>query len=204
MKKATVLLRLLNHPTDEYEELKYGRSWNFPLSCLLLVLWVVAEILCRQATDFKFNTNNTRDFNVLYILASTLGLFVMWVIINWSITTLLEGKGRIKEIWVSCAYALVPYIASTLLYVALSQVLILEESAFLSVIRALGLLYTLFLFITALRVIHSYSFGKTILCILLTGLGIAFVLFLLVLFFGLIQQVVLFFQTIYMELMFRR
>lgn len=204
MKNVAVLLRILNHPADEYEELKYRKSWNFPLSCILLVFWVMAEILRIQVADFKFNTNNTREFNILYVLAATLGLFVLWVVINWSITTLLEGKGRMREIWVSCAYALVPYISATLLYVALTQVLTLEEAAFLSVIRALGALYTLFLLITALRVVHSYSFGKTLLCILLTVVGIVFVLFLMVLFFGLIQQVVLFFQTIYMELMFRR
>ena len=204
MKKTAVLLRILNHPADEYEDLKYKKDWNFPLSCLLLAAWAIAEILQQQVTDFKFNTNNTRNFNVLYVLAATLGLFVIWVLINWAITTLLEGKGRIKEIWVSCTYALVPYIAATLLCVLLSQVLTLEESAFLTVIRILGLLYTAFLLITALKVIHSYSFGKTMLCILLTVLGMVFVLFLIVLFFGLIQQVFLFFQTIYMELMFRR
>ena len=82
--------------------------------------------------------------------------------------------------------------------------LTLDESAFLTVIRVLGLLYSFFLLITALKVVHSYTFGKTLLCILITVLGMAFVLFLIVLFFGLIQQVILFFQTIYMELMFRR
>ena len=204
MKKAAVLLRILNHPTDEYEELKYRKTWSLPLSFILLVCWVIAEILQKQVTDFKFNTNNTREFNVLYVLASTIVLFAMWVVINWSITTLLEGKGRIKEIWVSCAYALVPYIATTLLCVVLSQMLTLDESAFLTVIRDLGLLYSFFLLITALKVVHSYTFGKTLLCILITVLGMAFVLFLIVLFFGLIQQVILFFQTIYMELMFRR
>ena len=204
MKKAAILLRVLNHPADEYEDLKYKQTWNMPLSCILLVVWIITEILQQQVTDFKFNTNNTRDFNVLYVLAATIGLFVMWVIINWAITTLLEGKGRIKEIWVSCAYALVPYIAATLLCVILSQVMTLEESAFLTVIRILGLLYSVFLLITALKIVHSYSFGKTLLCILLTVLGMAFVLFLIVLFFGLLQQVFLFFQTIYMELMFRR
>ena len=204
MKKAAVLLRILNHPTDEYEELKYRKTWSLPLSFILLVCWVIAEILQKQVTDFKFNTHNTREFNVLYVLASTIVLFAMWVVINWSITTLLEGKGRIKEIWVSCAYALVPYIATTLLCVVLSHMLTLDESAFLTVIRVLGLLYSFFLLITALKVVHSYTFGKTLLCILITVLGMAFVLFLIVLFFGLIQQVILFFQTIYMELMFRR
>lgn len=203
MKRLRLLLNILNHPSNEYEDLKYKKNWDVLLSCIILAVWVIAEILQQQVTDFKFNTNNIQEFNVLYILGATLGLFVLWTLINWSVTTLLDGKGTLKEIWVSCAYALVPYIVTTFLYVIFSQLLTLDEASFLSVLRVIGILYSSFLVLTALRVVHSYSFKKTLACVFITLAGMVFVLFLLILFFGLIQQVILFFQTIYMELMFR-
>ena len=204
MQSLRSLLRLMVSPTDEYEELKYKNGWNIPLSLLLLALWFISSIVQRQLTNFKFNHNNIEEINVLYIAVGTFVLFVGWVVINWAITTLLDGKGSVREIWAACAYALVPYIASVLLNAVLSQFAILEEGSFLAILSGGGILWSVFLLVTALRVVHSYSFGKTLLSILLTILGILFVIFLIVLFFGLIQQVILFFQTIYMELMYRR
>jgi hypothetical protein len=86
----------------------------------------------------------------------------------------------------------------------LSQVLIIEEGIFLTILKTVGILYSGFMLVSALRVIHDYGIAKTIISVFLTVFGIVFVLFLLVLFFGLIQQVILFFQTIYVELMLRR
>lgn len=204
MIKLRTLLRLLNHPVDEYEDMKYKKCWDVPLSLILLGLWFAATVMQRQGTNFKFNYNKLDDINILYIAASTVLLFFVWTAINWSITTLLDGKGNVREIFVSCAYALTPYIAATILNVLLSQFLVLEESTFIVVIRTVGMVWSVYLLITALRVIHSYSILKTLASIFLTIVGILFVLFLLVLLFGLIQQVFLFFQTIYVELMFRR
>ena len=52
--------------------------------------------------------------------------------------------------------------------------------------------------------IHDYTLMKATFSVALSAAGIVFVLFLLVLFFGLLQQVTLFAQTIYMELQLRR
>ena len=56
----------------------------------------------------------------------------------------------------------------------------------------------------AMMTIHDYTLMKATFSVALSAAGIVFVLFLLVLFFGLLQQVTLFAQTIYMELQLRR
>jgi hypothetical protein len=56
----------------------------------------------------------------------------------------------------------------------------------------------------AMMTIHDYTLMKAVFSVTLSAAGIVFVLFLLVLFFGLLQQVTLFAQTIYMELQLRR
>ena len=86
----------------------------------------------------------------------------------------------------------------------LSHFVIMEEGAFLTVIEAFALSYSVFIFMAAMMTIHDYTLMKAVFSVALSAAGIVFVLFLLVLFFGLLQQVTLFAQTIYMELQLRR
>lgn len=197
------VLRVLAHPSSELYEMKHYRTWPLLPTAVILLLWYLAEILAAFYTDFKFNYRHVTEINILYLLASTVGLFVLWTVINWAITTLLDGKGKAREIFVSTSYALIPYVAAMYVCLGLSRVLTMEEAMFMTVIRAAGLLYSLLIFVSAHCAVHDYSLKKALLSILLTVAGILFVLFLLVLFFGLMQQFILFFETIYMELQLR-
>ncbi len=203
MKAWKRVLRVLAHPSAELYEMKYYHDWPITPTVVILLAWYLAEILTAFYTNFKFNYRHITDINILYTLASTVGLFLMWTGINWAITTLLDGKGKVREIFVSTSYALIPYVVAIYICLGLSYVLTMQEAMFMTVIRTVGLLYSLLIFISAHCTVHDYSLKKAILSILLTVGGILFVLFLLVLFFGLTQQVVLFFETIYMELQLR-
>ncbi|MBO4762124.1 MAG: YIP1 family protein, partial [Lachnospiraceae bacterium] len=59
------------------------------------------------------------------------------------------------------------------------------------------------LFISAIMMVHAYSIGKTMLCIVFTILGMAIVIFLLLLFFSLISDSVAYFYSLYREIIFR-
>ena len=203
MKSLKRIARVLTHPSAELYEMKYYKTWPLLPTLVILLCWYLAEILTAFYTNFKFNYRHLTDVNILYILASTIGLFLLWTGINWAITTLLDGKGKIREIFVSTSYALIPYVASLYICLGLSHALTMEETTFMTIVRAAGLLYSLLIFVAAHCTVHDYSLKKAVFSILLTAAGILFVLFLMVLFFGLLQQVILFAQTIYMELHLR-
>lgn len=202
--KQMLLKQLLNRPTETFQELKYHKRWNVVASFVIIFLWFLSVVFNKQLTDFKFNYNNTDNFNVIYIFVSTFGLLVLWTIINWAVAALLDGKGTIREIWVSSTYAMIPYIGMSLINVLLSHFLTIDEGVFITIISAVSFLWSAFLIIDAMHVIHDYSIVKTVGSILLVIASIVFVIFLCVLFFGLIQQLMLFLKTIYVEMMLRR
>ena len=203
-KKKTILRQLLGRPTETFQELKYHKQWNIKGSFLILFLWFISSVFSKQLTNFKFNYNNTDNFNVIYTIMSTFGLLVLWTVINWAVAALLDGKGTIREIWVSGAYAMIPYVAASLINVLLSHLLTVDEGVFITIVSTIGLLWSAFLIIDSMHVIHDYSVAKTIGSIILVIASIVFVIFLCVLFFGLIQQFILFFKTIYVEMTLRR
>lgn len=198
------ILKVLGRPSSELYEMKYYKLWPIWPTVIILLCWFAAEVLSAYSTDFKFNYRNLTEINILYTLGATIGLYLMFVVVNWAVTTLMDGKGKLREIFCATSYALIPYAATKVFCVCLSHFVIMEEGAFLTVIEAFALLYSVFIFMAAMMTIHDYTLMKATFSVALSAAGIVFVLFLLVLFFGLLQQVTLFAQTIYMELQLRR
>lgn len=198
------ILKVMGSPSSELYELKYYRLWPIGPTVVILLTWFAAEILAAFGTDFKFNYRNLTEINVLYTLGSTIGLYLLFTVVNWAVTTLMDGKGKLREIFCACSYALIPCVLGRIVCVMLSHFVILEEGSFMTIIEVFALLYSVFLFMAAMMTIHDYTLSKAVFSVALSAAGILFVLFLLVLFFGLLQQVTLFGQTIYMELQLRR
>ena len=198
------ILKVIGSPSSELYELKYYKLWPLWPTIIILLAWYAAEVLSAFGTDFKFNYRNLNEVNILYILGATIGLYLLFTVVNWAVTTLMDGKGKLREIFCATSYALIPWVIAHLTCVALSHFTIMEEGSFMTIIEVFAILYSAFLFMAAMMTIHDYTLLKAVCSVALSAAGIVFVLFLLVLFFGLLQQVTLFAQTIYMELQLRR
>lgn len=193
----------LFHPFIGYADLKERRKDSFFAANILLVLFVVVSILQRQVTGFAFNENRTDQFNLLFTLLSTLGLFAAFVLCNWSITTIWEGKGRLREIWNYCAYALVPYILGTAAVILLSNLLTTEEAAFVTMAQYVVYVWTGISLLMALKEVHMYTLGRTILTVLLTLVGLVIILIVCALCYTILSQLVEFIGNVVSELRMR-
>ena len=73
------------------------------------------------------------------LLVQSVVYFITWVVGNWALCTLLDGEGTFKKIFIYSAYALVPYIVCTFIAVILSNVLIKDESIWITAVQWIGL-----------------------------------------------------------------
>lgn len=188
------------HPYDGFETCKTKNRWSIKVSFLLLIALFLT--LCAKWfwTGFCFNELRPSDFNVLITIMQAFAVVFVWTIANWAVCTLIEGKGKLKDIFCMSVYALVPFIIMSIIGILLSNILVQEEAAFLGFCQQLGIWWTAILLLAGLSSIHQFSFGKTILSVILTIIGIAIIIFLAIMFFGLLKQVVSFFTSIYSEI----
>ena len=143
-------------------------------------------------------------FNVVPILVQSVVYYITWVVANWSFCTLLDGEGNMRRIAIYSAYALVPFIVGSIVSTIISYFVTLDESIWVTAVSQIGLWWSIVLMIFGMKACHhQYSFSKTIVCIILTLIGMLLILFLVVLLMSLFQQVWLFFFTIYTEIMYR-
>ncbi len=196
-------MQVLFYPSDTLFEMKYHKQFKSKTVFLVLLFMFTSLICTRQLTAFTFNHNNVNEGNMLVVLFALLYVFIAFCTVNWCITSLLDGKGKFKEIACSTCYALIPYICSSYIAVVLSYFLTADEGMFITIVTSVGLIWSVVLLISAFKTIHEYSFSKTIASILITVLGVVALIFLCVLMVGLLQQIVSFFTTIYNEIMYR-
>lgn len=190
------------HPSKGFEDLKWSKKTSMIASYVILGLWFLSSILKRQKTAFLFNTNldSLVEFNLFVQFLSTIGLFATFVVINWALCTLFEGKGTMKNIWIYTSYALVPVVISNYLHVGLSYVLGADEEIFLTLINVVCIIWALIMLLKGLSVLHEYSLKQVILSLLATVLGMAIVVFLLVLVISLFNRLLTFITTIIDEI----
>ncbi len=193
----------VTHPFEGFEDMRWKKSGSLKVAFLIVFLLFLATIADGRLYGFQFGVSYDKTFNIIPYIVKSIVLFAAWVVGNWSICTLLDGEGTMKNICIYSAYALVPYIAQVFITVILSHFLIQDEVVFIQAIRIIGTGWTVILLFSAIKSVHQYSFGKTVFAIVLTIAAMLVMLFLLVLFMSLIQQVYIFLSTIYTEISYR-
>jgi hypothetical protein len=128
---------------------------------------------------------------------------LLWVVANWSLTTLMDGKGRMIDIYMAIAYALAPFVIINAVMILLSQFITFEEGAIYWVLAGFTAIWTGILILAGMMMIHDYSITKTLLSSLLTIVGMGIMVFIFVVFFSLISDAVAYFVSLYKEILFR-
>lgn len=190
-------------PIDGFWDLKHEKRGNLSTAMIILLATIMTFIFAKQETGFLFNTANPKDFNLIIEIFSVVIPFLLWCIGNWCLTTLMDGKGKFKEIVMATSYALLPLVLINLPMILVSNVITSEEGAIYFCFLTLANIWFGALLLLGNMSIHDYSISKTISVAVLTGVSMGVMIFISVLFFDLIEQMVSCVLTIYKEIVFR-
>lgn len=192
-------LYCLRHPFKGYYEMKVTKQGSLTASFLILTCFFVLSILQERLTAFHFSDAGGEQFNVLLTAGRTIGIFVLFVFCNWASSTLADGEGTLKEIWIFSSYSLIPYCMTIGAMTAISRVLSLEEAAFWSAFWVIGIGWTLIHAFVAIKEVHQFTVKRTVGILLVTVLGMYLMLLVITLAYSLLIQLLGFISTIISE-----
>lgn len=194
---------VLTNPVDSFYEIRHREQGSVPLALITVFAFSLCYTCNKIFSGFIVNLTDPRAVDGLADLQSVFLLYILFCIGNWSITCLMEGEGRFKDILTVTGYAVIPLVLTFIPAIILSNVLASNEEVFYSIIIGFGMAWTAILILMGIMTIHNYTLLKTLITLVLTVVAMFILIFIALLLFDLLNQVYIFFYSIYTELILR-
>ena len=191
------------HPFDGFWDLKREKRGSFAAANVLAVLFVAAYALRVQFGGYIFTGALPSEINTLYEIVKIVLPLGLWCIANWCFTSLMDGEGTMKDIYIGTAYALRPYIITAIPLFLLSHCLTEDEAFIYTTLNTIVMIWMLALIFVAMMITHDYSLSKAIIVTVLTLVGICLMLFIALAFTNIIQKIYDFAMDLYREFIYR-
>ncbi len=190
------------HPFDGFYDLKHEKRGSVRASIVFITLTILSFFY--QGIGQGYVVNPTGATSTLWSQAiSVLVPLFLFVLANWCLTTLFEGEGSFKDIFIASSYSLLPltfFIAPATLasnWVSLSEVQLID------LLIGVAFVWTIMLLFFGTMITHDYPLFKNLITIVGTIVAMAFIVFLVLLFGMLLSKLVSLATNIVVEIQYR-
>ncbi len=191
---------ILSHPVQGWQDFKQEKRGKMSVAITIILLYVVMRMVEYKYTGPVLNTNNPYKFNSITILVYGIMPPILLAVANWSVTTLMDGKGKMKEIFMMMCYSFFPVMVIGFLNILISNYVTEDESQFILILNIVAWAGTVYMALTGLIGIHEYGLGKMLWSVVTTIIATAIIAFIALLLFNLAEQIYAFFYSLYDEL----
>ena len=205
VKRMGYAFYILFHPFDGFFDLKNDpKRRSVSAGVVWLVIYALVALVRFQSLGYLFaNRGAQLDLNVPVYLLTSLLPFILWAVSNWCFSSLMDGDGKLSDVFMVTAFATLPMTICNLIQIPLSHFLSAAEASIFSFIGSLGMVWAYLYIFLAMIIVHQYSVSKGLGTAILTIVGMAVIAFVAILIFFLLQQVTRFGIEIWTEVVFR-
>ncbi len=190
---------LVFHPFDGFWDLKHEKRGSVRAASTILGITVLALFYNSIGKGYLFNPED--EYSTIFVSIVSVVLPVMlWSISNWCLTTLFDGEGSFKDIYIATCYSLAPLPLFLIISTILTNVLTTTEGTIVTLLVTIGLIWAGILLFFGTLVTHDYSMGKNFITILGTILAMLVIMFVAILFGSLIMKMVTFVISLFKEI----
>ncbi len=196
------VFHVMFHPFDGFWDLKHEKRGSVRAGIVFIVLTILAYFYKAIGQGYMLK-QKLEIASLLTWIISVLVTVFLWAISNWCLTTLFDGEGKFKDIFIATSYCLLPVPLTVIPCTLISNFVIESEVSMLSFVETLGIIYMVLLVFIGMMVTHDYSMGKNIITTAGTIVAMVFIMFVAVLFSTLLMKIVGFVSNIVIELRYR-
>jgi len=190
------------HPFDGFWDLKHEKRGSVRASIVFIVLTVITFFY--QSVGQGYLLNPQGEYATIWMqIIGVLVPLMLFVVANWCLTTLFEGEGSFKDIFIACSYSLLPLPLLIVPATILSNVCTNSEINIIGFISTLAFIWLGILIFFGTQVTHDYTMGKNVITVLGTAVAMVFIIFLVMLFSTLVGKMISLVTNIITELRYR-
>ena len=191
------------HPFEGSQQVRYYNRGSAKLATLVLVLYFITTVCSEIYYGFMYIMVDKSTYSAGFSLIRTFGIVLLWTAVNWGLTTLFQGKGNMKQVYIVTCYALIPQILGSVLTTILSNILAPEEAIIITGISVVCIALTAIMLCIGIMTVHEIGFFKFLTMTIVIILGMLLCVFVIMMVIVLLQQLFTFIGTIYKEVAYR-
>lgn len=193
------MFSVCRHPEDSYYDLRVKKRGSFLGANMIMITLFIAYLLFITSQGFIYQTVDVNKIDFYSVVFGFFAIIVSVVVCNYLVTSITDGNGTIKEIYISIMYAFAPLIISLVSIVILSHIVTLTEAFMLDAILFAGIGLTAFTILKGMQEIQGYDVKELIKSVLLTCLFLVIMVIVLLIVFVLSQDLFNFLELILKE-----
>lgn len=196
-------LYVIFHPFDGFWDLKHEKRGSMAAANVIVLLSLLTRLWIKQFSGFLFVKVNWERVNIWSEIAQLLLPLIIWCVSNWCLTTLFDGLGSLKDVYITTAYALTPYVMIQIPLIFMSNVITVDEGALYTFFNSVSLVWCAALLLVGLMQTHDYTMGKTVLSVLASLVGMVIIIVLCLLIFSMTSEAIGYIISLIREIMVR-
>lgn len=200
-KELIFSIKVLKNPYDTYLSIRRMNVASIKSGWIVLSLFIFVYLINVYLTGYLFRTQHLNQ--IIFQFFTVLGLFGLYVIVNYLVSSLNDGEGRLRDVFIASSYALIPFIIFTLPMTLLSHFITYNETFIYSFYNDIILVWTLLLLFISIQSIHNYRFFETIKNIFIIIFGLIIVILTGLLIYSFVGQILMFILSIIKEVIYR-
>ena len=195
-------IHIIFHPFDGFWDLKHEKRGSVRSGFVILIITIVAYFYSSIGKGYIFNPR-TSYADIFGSITAVVAPLLLWVVANWCLTTLFEGEGSMGDIFTASCYALTPLPIIITITTLMTNFLAQNEGGIITMLNSFAYIWLGILVVIGMMSTHDYTVGKNILTSVATIVGMAFIMFLMILFTSLVGKIIMFVVQIVEEISYR-
>lgn len=181
------VFHIIFHPFDGFWDLKHEKRGSVRAALTILGITILAFFYQGIGQGYMFNPRGTVSTIFDQLLAVAVPV-LLWVVANWCLTTLFDGEGSMKDVFVATCYSLAPLPLFVIISTILTNILTVGEGSIVNLLVTIGYVWVGLLLFFGMVVTHDYSTGKNVITTLGTIAAMAVIMFIIILFSSLVMK----------------
>lgn len=161
-------LKTPRRPMDHYYEIRKFRQGSMVSSAVIYLLLFIDFMAFKTVKGFIYQTTKVENMDIGSIVLGFFVLLGLFIVCNYLVTSINDGDGTFKQIFMIPAYGMMPAMIALLIVTCVSYVLTYNESFLLTLVLLIGITWSVITIFIGLQTVHDYTFGETVKSIILT------------------------------------
>lgn len=185
-----MLFKILKHPIDTFYEIRRENKGHMVTAFALYVVEYLIFLAYFFGSGFVLIGNSNQYASVLFLTCIFWAPVMLFVVSNFLVCEVGEGKARFRDVFISTAYVLAPYTVLMPFVILISHIITGNELALLElgIIAIIG--WVVINLLIATKEIHVFEMGEAIVHLLITAFLMAVIVLAVSLIFMLCQEMI--------------